>query len=148
MVTVTFEIKSKIYFEKGKKKKFYRPGDSFFFVMQVIGNKQFFKVGLTKYDKYPFFFNSNNMLLISSYVTKFWSSSVSLALAEIYFLNCLGAVWSCLLAVICICPELLLLSLFSPLTEISKYWFATKNTSLDWDLVILSNTNSEMVQKA
>ena len=134
--------------KKVKRKSFTSQVTLFFFVMQVIGNKQFFKVGLTKYNKYPFFFNSNNMLLISSYVRKFWSSSVSLALAEIYFLNCLGAVWSCLLAVICICPELLLLPLFPPLTEISKYWFATKNTSLDWDLVILSNTNSEMVQKA
>ena len=48
MVKVTFEIKSNISFESDKKKSFTgRPGD-LFFAMRVIGNEQFFKVGLRK----------------------------------------------------------------------------------------------------
>ena len=37
---------------------------------------------------------------------KNWSRAVLLAPTEIYFLNCLGVVWFCLLAVIRICPVL------------------------------------------
>ena len=43
MVTVTFEIKSNIWFEQGKKKVLPAARVTFF-AMQVIGNKQFFKV--------------------------------------------------------------------------------------------------------
>ena len=62
-------------------------------------------------------------------------------------MNVLSAVWSCLLAAICICPVLAVLSISPPLMDFSKYWSVTKITSLDWHQVILSSTNSEMVPK-
>ena len=50
MVTVTFEIKSNI-FNKVKKGFTGRPGD-LFFAMRVIGNEQFFKVGLKYFSSF------------------------------------------------------------------------------------------------
>ena len=72
-------------------------------------------------------------------------SFVLLALTQGYFLNCLGAIWSCLLAVIRICLVFALSSLSPPLMDISKYWSVTKITSVDWHLAITFSTNSEMV---